>query len=70
VGRTTLVSHERCWTVIESFCRCCMDITSCVIMLRRYKVFEIHFYIMEVQLVRANKLLVYGYPAIKCNVKM
>ena len=39
-------------------------------MLRRYKVFEIHFYIMEVQLVRANKLLVYGYPAIKCNVKM
>jgi len=39
-------------------------------MFRGYKALEILFYIMEIQLVRANKLLVYGYPVIKCNVKI
>jgi hypothetical protein len=39
-------------------------------MFRRYNVLEIHFYIIEIQLVRANELLVYGYPVIKCKVEM
>jgi hypothetical protein len=46
-----------------------MDVTSCVIMFSTCNVLEIRC-IMEIQLVRASKLLVYGHPVIRCNVRM
>jgi hypothetical protein len=47
-----------------------MDVTSCAIMFSTCNVLEIRCCIMEIQLVRARKLLVYGYPVIRCNMRM